>query len=432
MEPRKYIFDSSDYSDFKSWLQLNLDGITWQRKYEAEFEDFWNHFFIDGLTLSNLIARFNYSITTIKIGPISSWFSWLRNKMIVYIFIYKNFSVYDIAIQSELSVAEIAILLRNFFLEKLPHLDDDISELFQITNVSSDNLELSFKDLMAHLEIGDDFSGTHEDDVMPTMEITLYREWSEFVSKMKRDFSKKKFSIDKKRAVVPIQELFKLVRDFAALVIIGVAIIAIVKFVNAWYEDYLTNKISIYEPQFLRFDNNLKFKPFEEFDSKTEKIDLDKIGIDLENEEKFKQIEAEVFQTESEVVLSSWESLPKDFDTTNLEQSDYEEQTKGGYRDTRFGNKKVYRVMMRSVDADDSKKNLNELISKYSVSQVDSVSPGTIVPGGLYYNLYVPRVVLKEFLTQVMEVDEAILYENLSSGDNPPGVNKVFVWIKTI
>ncbi|HLE11259.1 MAG: hypothetical protein A2504_10765 [Bdellovibrionales bacterium RIFOXYD12_FULL_39_22] len=432
MEPGKYIFDKTDYDDFKNWLQLNLDGITWQGKFGAEFEDFWTNFFIDGLNLSQLVYRFNYAVTTVKVGPISSWFLWLRDKFIVYVFIYREFTVMDIAMQVEISISELAVVLRNFFLEKLPHYDDEISELFQITNVSSENLSLGFKDIMTKLEIGDDFSGTHEDDVMPSMEITLYREWGTFVAQMKRDFTSKKFSLDKKKALMPAREILRLARDFVLLIVLGVVVITLVRMINTWYEEFLTNKISIYEPQFLQIDSNLKFKPFEEIEDKADMIDLDRVGIDLEDEDKFKQIEAEVFQTESEVVLASWESLPKDFDQTNLEQSAYEEQTKDGYRETRFGNKKVYRVMMRSVNAEESKKNLNELISKYSISQVDNVSPGTIVPGGLYYNLYVPRLALREFLTEVLEVDEAILYENLARGDNPPGVNKVFVWIKTI
>ena len=73
-----------------------------------------------------------------------------------------------------------------------------------------------------------------------------------------------------------------------------------------------------------------------------------------------------------------------------------------------------------------------ELLKKYNVTQVDNVKPGQNVPGGIYYNIFVPRDYLKEFLAQVMDLDEAILYETRTRGKNPPGKNKVFIWIKNL
>jgi hypothetical protein len=136
----------------------------------------------------------------------------------------------------------------------------------------------------------------------------------------------------------------------------------------------------------------------------------------------------------SEVTLTSWDSLPKDFDVAALEQSGYEEDLKGGgYRDTRYGHTKVYRVMMKSVDTEESKDKLVSLMDKYEVTRVDNVVPGKAVPGGVYYNLYVPRKYLKEFMAQVMDVDDSVLYESRTrTARNPPGMNKVFIWIKNI
>ena len=93
---------------------------------------------------------------------------------------------------------------------------------------------------------------------------------------------------------------------------------------------------------------------------------------------------------------------------------------------------KVYRVMMKSVNSIDAKSKLNGLLTKYQVKQVDKVKPGKFVPGGVYYNLFVPRQYLKEFLAQVMDIDDSILYESRTRGRNPPGKNKVFIWIKNI
>ena len=136
---------------------------------------------------------------------------------------------------------------------------------------------------------------------------------------------------------------------------------------------------------------------------------------------------------ETDVVLTSLDSLPKDFDVADSEQSLYEEEKTSGYRDSRYGNTKVYRVMMRSSDTGRANTILKNLLKKYEVSQVDNVAPGRSVPGGYYYNLYVPRTYLKEFMAQVGEVDTAIIYESRTrTRRNPPGKNKVFIWVKNI
>ena len=45
---------------------------------------------------------------------------------------------------------------------------------------------------------------------------------------------------------------------------------------------------------------------------------------------------------------------------------------------------------------------------------------------------FVPRKFLKEFLSQVMSIGEAVLYESRTSVGNLPGTNKVFIWVKNI
>ena len=88
---------------------------------------------------------------------------------------------------------------------------------------------------------------------------------------------------------------------------------------------------------------------------------------------------------------------------------------------------------MRSVDSKDARSRLDTLLKTYNVTQVDNVKPGKRVPGGMYYNLYVPRPYLKEFLAQVMDVDDSTLYESRTRSErNPPGKNKVFIWVKSL
>ena len=197
---------------------------------------------------------------------------------------------------------------------------------------------------------------------------------------------------------------------------------------------YLADQMKVYEPQYKRTEKKLSFRSDSKKNVKNFELnekDLDKVS-EMEGVRNFEDEVEEGFGTESEVVLTSWDSLPKDFDIANLEHSKYEEFRKNNNRDTRFGNKKVFRVMMKSVDPDASSMRLNKLLKKYNVTRVDNVKPGQNVPGGIYYNIFVPRDYLKEFLAQVMDLDEAILYETRTRGKNPPGKNKVFIWIKNL
>ena len=83
---KEFIYEN-DYVEFRKWLGLNMESITWQGRFHGEFEEFWNLFFLDGLSLEQIAARFKYATSNTKIGPIISWFQWMREKFISYIFI---------------------------------------------------------------------------------------------------------------------------------------------------------------------------------------------------------------------------------------------------------------------------------------------------------------------------------------------------------
>ena len=142
--------------------------------------------------------------------------------------------------------------------------------------------------------------------------------------------------------------------------------------------------------------------------------------------------EVKRFDVESDVVLTSVDALPKDFTVADLEQSDYEEVRKGGYRDVRYGRRKAFRVMMTSVNPVETKNKLIKLLDEYKVKQVDNVKPGTEIPGGIYFNIYVPREVISNFLSQVSSVETSTILESKTVFGGPAGTNKVFIWIKEI
>lgn len=429
-----FIYES-DYLDFRKWLGLNLESITWQGRFRNEFEEFWNLFFLDGLSLEQISKRFEYATTNTQVGPIVSWFQWMREKFISYIFIKKDIDLLTLSKEFGTSVSETASILRLFFIEVFPHLEDQFSECFQVGNKASKNIYTNYKKLEKSYSLETIIQGSHDEEIMPSLEVTLYDEWSIFLGKMKKDLFSSEINLKKIRKEASFKKQAVFILEVLALLLVGSGLFFVLKYGNENFEKYLTEKISIYEPQFTWLDKNLSFKSKrsdneENFDlniSDIEKVDdtASQLGEVL--------VEEKRYEAESEVVLTSMDSLPKDFGVADLEQSNYEELKKRGYRDSRYGNTKVYRVMMKSVDTFKVRSNLDKLLNKYKITQVDNVKPGLAVPGGYYYNLYVPRTNLQEFMAQVSEVDETVIFESRTrTVRNPPGKNKVFIWVKRL
>ncbi len=424
-----------DISKFRSWLCLNLDSVTWQGRFKAEFEEFWTLFFESEKNLADLIDRFEYAKILLKIGPLVSWFEWLKNKLIVYVFIHKGLTIGEISEQTKISPGEIGHLLRSFFIEYFPRFDDELSDLFQISNIASSNFTVNIESVCSAIPIQTELLGSYDDEIMPSMEVTLYEEWGIFLERLKKDQREPRLSSAFIKSRMTISYQWNFFRDVFVLLFIAAIAVFFIQKMNSIYEKFLVEKISIYEPQFQWLDRTLIFKSNEEPLMSAEfNLDVDDLSEVVDVAGNFGIVEDEErFDPESEVTLTSWDSLPRDFNTASLEVSSFEELASGGYRDTRFGNTKVYRVMMKSVDTNKVRDQLEVLLNNYRVTQADNVKPGLNVPGGVYYNLFVPLEHLKEFIAQVMEVDDAILYESRTrAGRNPVGMNKVFIWVKSI
>lgn len=427
-------FDQKDFERFKEWIALDIDGLTWQGKFRDDFDKFWSCFFVDGLSLRQIVDRFQYAYHESGIGPLQAWFKWMFDKLICYTFIHKEMQVSQLSRETGLSVAEISVTLRSFFIESFPGYDDEFSNIFQITNLVSESLHLDFETLKIKLDLPEIINGSHEDDVMPSMEVTLYEEWSRFVRKMESDFFHPEFDFKQIKLNASLEKQFQFAKEVVVLLVVGVALVFAIQQGNKFYENYLVDKISVYEPQFKWLDRTLTFKSVDPKEIKEVELDVDDIERVEQDAVQFPGFEEEErFDTESEVQLTSLESIPRDISSADLETSGYEEERRTGYRDSSYGNTTVFRVMMKSEDTIDSRDRLDELLKTYGVTQVDNVKPGTPVPGGVYYNIYVPRENLKEFLAQIMQIDESVLYESRTRArSNPPGKNKVFIWVKAL
>jgi hypothetical protein len=427
-----------DFEQFKKWLDLDINSIAWEGRYADSFSGFWDSFFKNEIEPKELGERFEYAKKIAKSGPLISWLNWLFEKFITYTFIHNNLSVREISLTFDLPEKYIATILRDHLIKVYPAFEDLINEKFQISNVSSENLFITFNNIGSI--VGDEakLKGTFEDDILAHMEVTLYPDWPNLVKELRKDILLLKLDFENLRKRTAFKKQIRFIQEVIILLLILSVIVFALKNTNKWYEDYLVNKITLFEPNFFWLDKTLSYQ---------EQDLLARQTIDLSNKEldELEKIEAQqVFSDEKlgsrydpesdVVVLNSVEEVPKSFGEAETEQSEYEENKKGGYRDSSYSvsNKKAYRILMASVEPTAIRSKILPLLEKYKISQVDNVKPGTQIPGGLYFNLNVPTKNLKDFMTKVTTFSEATIFESKSQGGDIVGKNRVFIWVKSI
>lgn len=428
----------TDFEQFKNWLDLDINSIAWEGRYAESFSGFWDSFFKDQIEPLELGERFDYAKRIAKSGPLISWLNWLFEKYVAFTFINHGKSVREIAFLFDLPVKYVSTVLRDHLIKVYPAYEDLINENFQISNVSSKNLFLKFEDLTAILGSEARKKGTFEDDILAHMEVTLYPDWPNLVKELRKDILSLKVDFENLKKKTAFRRQLRFFQEVIILLFILSGLVFVLKNTNKWYEERLLKKITLFEPNFFWLDKSLSYQ---------EQDLLAKQQIDLSNKEleELERLEAQSvftderldsrFDPESDVVvLDSVEDVPKSFGEAETEQSEYEENKKGGYRDSSYaaGNRKAYRILMASVDPGTVRDSILPLMKKYGISQVDNVKPGKEIPGGLYFNLHVPSKNLKDFMTKVSTLSEATIYESRSQGGDQPGKNRVFIWIKSI
>ena len=428
-------FSKKDFTQFYQWLSLDEDAITWHGKYLEDFHNFWNLFFLNDISLSQVISRFSYVCEKVKAGPLRSWFKWLQGKFIIYCFIYKKISIGDISDQSDICPSKVATLIRDFYVNRFPLLMDPLDECFELGNISDSSLEMNIKLLQEKLVLMKKIGGRRQDEPIASLEITLYPEWQKLLQKMKKDFSPKSVDAQKIKKKTSYYTYFKFLQEVFFLFMIAIFVIFLLRWANEAYDNYLAEKIKILEPKFPWLNKDLSFK--DEIRQQIEKKEIISELSELEKMISKKQESAvdkeERFETESDVVISSIDNISYRFGSEDSGQNEGSRKGTGfNFRSYRFGHNIVYRIIVKSVRPDLIKKKFTRLLKNYDVIQADNVSPGKEVPGGLYYNLYVPRQYLKEFIAQVVKEDEATLYETKTRRKNPLGKNRVFIFIKSI
>ena len=420
---------------FQNWLNLDIESISWEGRYRAEFLDFWALLFSEETSLYEQIEKINHCLKFASSGPLISWFEWLKRRYMAYTFIFYGHTVKQMANESSVNVSYAASTLRDYFIEQYPHLDEIVNDCFSTTNLVGQHHDLSFSKFSQLIKSGDPISECIEDEVLSKLEVTLFDDWKKLYSELKEQAGEN----EKVKSPRISTKKFRLNKSFlfetALLFLLGGLFMYGVKYFNSHYEKYLLEQISLFEPGFLGVETNLAFKEI----APEVKAEINLSYKELEELEKLESTtlfntdtETARYEDESDVVVTSVDSLPKDFSLASLEQSEYEETRKGGYRNTRYGRARAYRVMLSSADTLSTKNKIMKALDPYNLQRADNVAPGTQIPGGLYFNLYVPRDVLKEVLTKVSVIGDATILESKTNYGAPRGTSKVFIWVKSI
>ncbi|MDB9787165.1 hypothetical protein OAB57_03590 [Bacteriovoracaceae bacterium] len=425
----EYILSKEDHQLFLEWLGPKWSGSNIESEYEKKFRQFWEIFFTDDITLDELHDKFEKALSSVRSGPIFSWLNWVKAQHICFFYTKKDISILSLSRHLKKHVSEVSFCLWSFFTMQFPHYESYFSNKLQIGDITCKNIHLTYELIEKDLDLNSNFDNNKDEEILNSLEITIYREWDEFISLVRKQGDSRE---NKEEKVYFYRRQMILFRDFFVLVSCSLALILLIKKGDEYYDSILGKQVDMFPAKF-----NVKAKFFTEKYSPEINIELKK---DLEDFQKLKKDmnlktvteSEERFVTESEVVLASLDLIPQDLEGVGFEHSEYEEMSKGGYRDERYGRKEVYRLMIKSVNPNKIAKSVIKVLLKYNVEQVNTVKPGTVVPGGIYYNLFVPRPLLKEFLHEINQLGDASLHVSKTRRGVPFNKSKVFIWVKRI
>jgi hypothetical protein len=421
-------------ASFGEWLNLNFASLAWDGKHRNAFNEFWDAVFSEGENATHVIERLQYAKKIAHTGPLHSWLSWLLDRFTIYSFSQSGLSLKNFCDEVKIEESWLAHILRDYFLSLQPHLAEEANELLEIGNLLSPNRNHTYQ-IMAKTFSSESLPRHgDEDDMMLSLEVTLFPQWKAILKELKKDLYQLRFDWQRFRRRLSWRRQFRFAREVVALLSVSIILIVGLRFTNSWYENYIIKRIKLLEPTFFGLDLSMLYRPE---DRSLRNIELSNEEIEklekIEGAKTFEEIKDVRFDPESdEVALTSVEEIPA-FSAEGGETSEYEENQKGGYRDAGgAGRNRAYRVLMASVSPQEMREKILPLLKDYKASALGNVKPGTAIPGGIYFNLLVPSSQLKSFLGVVSGLGDATIFESNAREATPAGKNRVFIWVKSI
>ncbi len=433
-----YDFDSTTATEFADWLRLNLESLAWEGKHRASFDEFWQALFDSGHGVAEITERIRHARTIARTGPLYSWLGWLQDRFLIFAFARSGRPLDEFCRDTSTEESWLCHVLRDYLMSVVPEHEDDIHAALEAGNRLSPNRQQTFEEISQRA--GSKGLPRHgdEDDMMLSMEITLFPQWPAVAKEMKKDVHRLRVDWARTKSRLSWRKQWRFVREVALLMVVATALIAGLRQANDWWESSIVKKIKLLEPTFFGLDLSLSYRPE---DRAQRKIELSNEEIEklerIEGAQSFEEIKDVRFDPESdEVALTSVEEIPA-FAEGAGQRSEYEERdrSKGGYRDLGAGGggaSRAYRVLMTSVDPNALRTKILPLIGTHGATAMGNVRPGTEIPGGIYFNLLVPSSKLRGFLGEVSGTGDATIFESNAREATPPGKSRVFIWVKTI
>lgn len=408
--------------DFQEWIGLNPHTVSWEGRDLKKFDAFWSYIF-NGDT-DQCFKRLNELFDFVSSGPLKKWTIWLRDHFVIYSFVKLGYPINSIIEYSKIDQPNILNIFREFFLYNFPKLTSQINDLFlhQGMKLSSQN-KTSYQDIIKGLEIGDTINNRSlicEKTIIADLEITLLDEWFNFYEQR----------VEHQLSVGYSSNFFKSLKILTIFTLVVTSSVYFVKFVNQKYENHLVKKIQLFEPNFFWLNKNIGIGV-----NSTRENNLNYQLGELEELEKEEQLEilnptkASRYEVESEISVTSLENS-RDIENAAFENSIYEERLKGGYKQRSYFKKKAYRIVYTPENFNLSNEELQKYIKKNDIEKVDQVEPGTIIPGGALFHVYLDPDQILEIKNLIALKGAFQIIETKTNYDSPKGKNRVFVWLK--
>lgn len=418
-----HVFTLEDQQDFFTWSGINVYELTWHGKYSKEFDRFWQIVFCEALSLEEIFKKISLCEQLSKNYTVKTWFLWLRDKFILYLFFKKKVSLQECSLLSGVAYKRIVFVLRGILSDKYPERIEEIENFFYSYILCEDFQKGDlYSYIVKNTGIKDIENGIVEDDILSSLEISLFENWREIYSKLETKTEQKKNikreEIEKNDKNTLIKKILIYLSPLWIFLIIFCCV-HFTKIVARYFEEDLKNKIAIYRPSFFNFVPKILFK----------ENDIDPTDTEFYSDQflKFEKAEDEILNIGQ---------IDYDPETDILWSSETEESFES-YRDSFGGATKIYRIFLNPNDFQSDMKKISELLEMYkAVNSLTSESKelAKIVPGGGVFDVMIPNKegLAFSFLKEIQKQPFVKVYIGRARIKNNPEFQKFFIWVSEI
>jgi hypothetical protein len=419
MDAQSIVFTREMVSEFKKWINDS----------EINDEDF-NRLFLTKQNLQSLFGNFDEYIHCLGRGPLKSWLIWLKNALALYIYIHwENVGLDDLSSISNVKIKTLTFELQNYFKSKYSHLGPELNSKLVLAvnrkwqrNITFKELTENIKNDQNSLKFNKSIHFSDDSEIFSSGNIKVYKDWEKLNKKL---IAKNEFSFKNNFTHLFWDWNFGLIHKlfilFIQMMIVFFVLLGLIKMFEKIYifgNKIVSDKIKLYEPVYQWSEKNIGLKENQssEILKVSYKEELDKIQKFYQMEESLRPEDR--FEEESEVEEG--------------QQGNVQDLAREMNRDNPDGKSKIFRILIKSTNSIETKMKMEEILKIFHVQNVSESVVSSQVPGGYYYNGYVPLDRYKDFFQSLGSFEGHTLFVSKTNKKPPDGHFRVFIWIKSI